>query len=293
MPTPLIPELAGHQLTVDVALRQPTVIRDRIAKLADSQLLMPHFFRSAGGPIEGGALAYTLLKYSDMFTTGDIEKRAPLTEYPLVQGVDPETKLALVEDYGASAEISDEEISRNNISRMDQITTQITNELTMKLDNRAMKAVADADIDEIAVANSWDDLVVVGAADDITPSAGRPTAHFAQAQELADLDQLGVVFDELLVHPTQARALRTAYVENLGKMLESAGLKMHVNARIPAGTAYLVQSSQPGIVGFEIPLTVRVIERPEKRGKLIQAFAVSIPVIDRPHAVKKLVGLGS
>ena len=35
MPNALIPELTGRRLTVDVALKQPNLIRNQIAKLAD------------------------------------------------------------------------------------------------------------------------------------------------------------------------------------------------------------------------------------------------------------------
>ncbi len=292
MPTPLLPELTGNTLTVDVALRQPTLIRDRIAQLADKQLLLPHLFHPFGGKIEGGGMLYTLLKYSDLFTSG-VEQRAPLTEYPIVSGVDPETKLATVADYGGAVEIAYEEILRNNISRLDQLTTQLVNEVTVKLDTVALAAVDAAGVESVAVAEPWDTLVLDGPATSITPSADRPTAHFAQAAELADLEQLGVVFDTLIVHPGEARSLRTAYADNLAKMLESAGLTMHVNARIASGTAYLTQSGMAGAVGFEAPLQVVVTDQPRNKSKLLQVFAVPAFAVDKPHAVKRLTGLAS
>lgn len=292
MPTPLLPELSGHTLTVDVALAQPTIIRDRIATLADDQLLLPHFFHPYGGNVQGGGMLYTLLKYSDLFTTG-VEKRAPLAEYPMVTGVDPETKLATVADYGGAVEIAYEEILRNNVSRLDQLTTQLVNEVTIKIDTVALAAVNAAGVESVAVDDPWDTLVLEGPEADLTASAARPTAHFAQAQELADLAQLGAVFDTLLVHPAQARALRTAYAANLQKMLESAGLTMHVNARINDGTAYLVKSGQAGVVGFESPLQVVVTDQPRNKSKLIQVFVVPAFGVDKPHNCIKLTGLAS
>lgn len=292
MPTPLLPELAGNALTVDVALAQPTIIRDRIATLADDQLLLPHFFRPYGGRIEGGGMLYTLLRYSDLFSAG-VEKRAPLTEYPIVTGVDPETKLAQVADYGGAVEIAYEEISRNNVSRLDQLTSQLVNEVTIKLDTVALAAVNASGVESVAVSAPWDALVLDGPEADLTPSADRPTAHFAQAQELADLAQLGTVFDRLLVHPSQARALRTAYADNLGKMLESAGLTMHVNARITDGTAYLVKTGETGVVGFEAPLSVVVTDQPRTKSKLLQVYVVPAFGVDKPHNTLKITGLAS
>lgn len=56
MTSPLIPALTGRQLTVDVALKQPTVIRNQIAKLADDQILLPKFFRQFGQQVQGGGM---------------------------------------------------------------------------------------------------------------------------------------------------------------------------------------------------------------------------------------------
>ena len=104
--------------------------------------------------------------------------------------------------------------------------------------------------------------MLVGPLDAITPSADRPTAHFAEAQELADLEELGITHDTLVVHPEQARQLRTAYAENLDDMLASAGFTggMFSNPRIPAGTAFVAQGGMVGTVGFEVPLTVEAYE---------------------------------
>jgi hypothetical protein len=236
MTNALIPELSGRRLTVDVALKQPTMIRDQIAKLADSQILLPKLFRQFGQPVQGGGLLYSVVQASDFFTS-DIEKRTPGAEYRVVEGVDPEPKLAAVEDWGGKFQITDEQRTRNDVSYFDQQVTQLSNTIARKLDTRAVAALQAASIAAVAVSNDWDGLVFVGPVDDLTPSADRPTAHLAQAQELADLEELGVRHDALLVHPSQARALRQAYADNLDAMLASAGLELVVNPRIPAGTA--------------------------------------------------------
>jgi hypothetical protein len=290
MPNALIPELDGRRLTVDTALQQPTVIRNQIAKLADDQILLPKLFRTFGAQVAGGGMLYSVVQACDFFTS-DVEKRSPRAEYRVVEGVDPEPKLAVVEDWGGKFQIGVEEIRRNDISYLDQQTTQLANTLARKLDVRAVDALEAGGIDAIAASASWDDLVTVGPLTDITESADRPTAHFAQAQEAADLDELGVVLDTLLVHPNQARALRVAYAENLGSMLESAGLTMFANPRIPAGTAYLVQGGQVGTIGFEFPLTLDTWEAKETRSWWVQGYVVPAFAVDRPYAAKKLTGL--
>ena len=95
------------------------------------------------------------------------------------------------------------------------------------------------------------------------------------------------------MHPSQARALREAYAENLGAMLDSAGLKMFSNPRIPAGTAYVCQGGMVGTVGFEAPLTVDVYDDRSTRSTWVQAYAVPAFAVDRPYAAKKITGLAA
>jgi hypothetical protein len=291
VPSPLIPAINANRISVDAALSQPSRIAARIAMLADKQLLLPKFLRPYGAPVQGGGLLYASLTVADMFTAGPIEKRAPGTEYRMVEGIDPETKLAAVEDWGSAVEIVDEAVIRNDTSRLDLVTTQLTNDLLHILDTRTIEVLEAASLGSVAVAEPWEDLVTVGPLDALTPSGDRPPAHFSQVQELADNEEMSVQLDTLVIGPTQARQLRTAYAENLAAMLSSAGLTMYVNPRVPAGTAYLAEGGQVGTVGFEVPLTVDVIPQPLQRKQIIRAYAVPAIAIDRPFACKKLVGL--
>ncbi|MDA4110188.1 major capsid protein [Mycolicibacterium holsaticum] len=294
MTSPLIPALSGRQLTVDVALRQPTIIRDRIARLADAQILLPKFFRTHGAKVEGGGLLYSVVQASDFFTT-DVEKRSPGAEYKVVEGVEPEPRLAVVEDWGGRFQVTDEQLSRNEVNYLDQQTTQLANTIARKLDTRAVAALAAANIATFTPAAGWDALTFVGPLDALTPSGDRPTAHFAEAQEMADLEELGVTHDTLLVHPEQARQLRTAYAEDLDDMLASAGYTegMFANPRIPAGTAFVAQGGMVGTVGFEAALTVEVYDDRSTRSKWVQAYAVPAFAVDRPFAAKKITGLSA
>ena len=292
MPNALIPELNGRQLTVDVALKTPMIIRAQIARLADDQILLPRFFRQFGTPVQGGGLLYSVVQASDYYTS-DVEKRSPGAEYKVVEGVDPEPRLAPVEDWGGKFQVTHEHILRNDVNYIDQQTTQLSNTIARKLDTRAVAALQAAAIGSLAPAAGWDDLVMVGPLDAITPSADRPTAHFAEAQELADLEELGITHDTLVVHPEQARQLRTAYAENLDDMLASAGFTggMFSNPRIPAGTAFVAQGGMVGTVGFEVPLTVDTWEDKATRSWWVQAYAVPAFASDRPYAAKKITGL--
>ncbi|GAA1681704.1 hypothetical protein MMUR_05460 [Mycolicibacterium murale] len=295
MPTisTLLPELSGRNLTVDTALKQPSILRARIAELADSQLLAPQFYHPLGGPVQGGAILYNILKASDLYTT-DVEKRAPGAEYKVVEGVDPETQMATVNDWGGKFQVTAEQIKRNVVSYLDQQTTQLANTLTAKLDAAAMAAVEAAiDSANSLTGHSWEALTFVGPLTDITPSDERPTADFSAAQLKSDLQELGVKHDLLVVHPNQAHRLRTAYGDQLQAMLTSAGLSMFSNPRVTTGAAYVLEKGGVGTIGFEEPLTVQSWEDKATRSWWVQAYAVPAFAVERPYAIKKITGLAA
>ncbi|MFN3003024.1 major capsid protein [Mycolicibacterium wolinskyi] len=294
MPSALVPELNGRVLSVDAALRQPSIIQAQIARLADEVLLLPKFLRQLGTPVTGGSILFHAVQASDFYSS-DVEMRTPGAEYRVVEGVDPTPQLAVVEDWGGKFFIGDEQITRNLANYLDQQTTQLANTIARKLDTRLMTEVAAAGIATLTPATGWGDLTFVGPLTDLTPSAARPTAHFAEVQEMADLEELGVTHDLLIVHP-EARQLRTAYAEDLDAMLESAGFTngMFANPRVPIGVAYTVQQDMVGTVGWESAgLVTEVIDDRHKRGKWVQAYAVPAMAIDRPYAAKKINGLSA
>lgn len=291
MANALIPELSGRRLTVDYVLKQPTSIRARIAQLADEQILLPKFFRTLGAQVTGGGMLYSVIQASDFFTS-DVEKRNARSEYRVVEGVDPEPKLAIVEDWGGKFQVGVEEITRNDVNYLDQQTTQLANTITRKLDVRAMAELNAAVTGANVVPGSdWSALVTVGPEADLTPSDERPTRDLSAAQLASDLQELGVKHDLLVVHPNEAHALRVAYGDKLQAMLDSAGVGLFANPRITAGTAWAVESGMVGTVGFEFPLTVDVWEDKPTRSWWVQAYVVPAFGVDRPFAAKKITGL--
>ncbi|OOL30779.1 hypothetical protein GQ85_17695 [Rhodococcus rhodochrous] len=286
----LIPQLNGRVLSVDTALKNPTLIRDRIARLADAQLLMPRFFTSLGQPVDGGGILYSVAKASDLYATG-VEKRSPGAEYAVVNGVDPEQKLATVEDFGGRFQVLDEQRLRSDVSYVDQQVTQLANTIVAKIDAAAMTAIAGAGVEDIASTAAWDAFIPDGA----TPSApaDRPTATLAQALEAFEDDALGVTPDTLLVAPAEARVLRTAYGKDLGDVLGSFGLTMVSNARLTPGAAYVLEAGAVGSVGFEVPLTTEVYDERSTRSQWVQSYAVPAFAVEKPYAAKRLTALAT
>jgi len=291
----LMPDLTGRKLSVDIALKQPSLIQARIARLLEDQLLVPKLLRQLGAPVTGGGLAYFLVHASDFYSS-DVSMRTPGAEYGVVEGVDPEPRMALVEDWGGKFQISDEQISRNQVNYLDQQTTQLANTISRKIDSRAVAKMTAAGIATFTPAAGWADLAFVGPLDAITPSADRPTAHWAEVQEMADLEELGVKHDLLIVSPEGAKQLKTAYGPDLDAALESAGFTngMFANPRVPAGIAWAVEQGAVGTIGWESAgLVVDVIDDRHTRSKWVQAYAVPAIAIDRPYAAKQITGLST
>ncbi|WP_206489223.1 major capsid protein [Rhodococcus sp. KRD162] len=294
MPNALIPELNGRRLTVDVALNQPSVLRNRIAALADPQLVLDKFFTSSGLRVEGGGILYSVIKASDFYTAADIERRTPGSEYTVVEGVNPEPRLAPVIDWGGKFQVLDEQIRRNDVSYVDQQTTQLTNTIVRKLNDAAITAVeASLGAENTLVGHNWTTVITTGPEANLTPNAGRPAADFADAQLAADLQELGIAHDLLVLHPNQARALKVAYGEDLAAVLESNGFTngMFSSPRIAAGTGYAVAKGQAGVVGFEEPLKVESYDDRSTRSKWVQGYCVPSMAVEKPYAIKKITGL--
>lgn len=290
----LVPELTQtRRVSVDFAVQQPSTIRNRIATLADDLIIISKFFRPYGAEVTGGGILYTMVTATDFFTS-DVEKRAPKSEYRVVEGSDPDPILALVEDYGGKFQVSDEQIIRNDVSYLDQQTIQLANTIARKLDVRALQAIgaiAGGLPGNTIVGNNWSTAKVVGPLAELTPSGSLPTADISAAQLAADLQEMGCRHDLLIVHPNQAHALRVAYADRLDEMLASAGVKLFASARLTPGTAWAVKSGDVGTVGFEKPLTVESWRDPATRAWWVQAFAVPAFAVDRPYNAKQLTKL--
>ncbi|TQR82817.1 hypothetical protein D8S82_30315 [Mycobacterium hodleri] len=291
----LMPDLTGRTLSVDIALKQPSLIQARIAKLLEEQLLVPKLLRQLGAPVTGGGLAFYLVHASDFYSS-DVSARVDGAEYGVVEGVDPEPRMALVEDWGGKFQITDAQISRNAVNYLDQQTTQLVNTISKKIDSRAVAKMAAAGIGMFTPATGWGSLKFVGPLDQLTESNDRPTAHWAEVQEMADLEELGVKHDLLIVHPEQAKQLKTAYGPDLDAALESAGFTngLFSNPRVPQGVAWTVEQGAVGTIGWESAgLVVDVIDDRHTRSKWVQAYAVPAIAIDRPYAAKQITGLST
>ncbi|AUN40917.1 major capsid protein [Tsukamurella tyrosinosolvens] len=287
----LLPTLSGRNVTVDAFLKNPMRITEQVAKLADHQLIAQHLFHTLGQPVEGGGVLWASIQSKDeLLAAGDVGPRSPGAEYSELQPVLPEPRLSQVEDYGATITLTEEDIRRNDLAKLDLATIQLANSITMKLDRRAFAALDD-EMDpalNLLAPAGWDTVTLDGASP--SPALSRPSAAIGAALRAFELDELGVVGDTLICHPDEAFNLRALYGENLQAMLDSLGLTMVSNPRATAGTALVVQAGECGVVAFEQPLTTRVIPNEKNRTVTVQTFCVPAYVPNHPRAARRITG---
>lgn len=292
MSSPLIPKLTGRQLTVDAALNTPTLITQRIAALTADQLVIDKFLSATGQKVEGGALLYTQAGTENLYTTRDVEERSPGTEYPVVMGERPEPKLSYAEDWGGKFWVTDEARERNNVSEFDDNVTQLANTIVRKINQRVIDAIENAITGNgVVPGHDWGNVITNGPLDALTPNHQRPAADWASAQLSADMDELGIVYDLLVLHPQEHAALKVAYGEDLAAVLASNGLSVFTSPRLAPGTGYAVEKGKGGIMAYEKPLNTTTWRSEERRITWVQSYAVPAIAVTNPLAIKKLTGL--
>ncbi|WP_030515516.1 major capsid protein [Nocardia sp. NRRL WC-3656] len=292
----LSPQINGRNLTVDYVLKTPNYITNRIAALAADQLVIDKFLAPSAQAVTGGAILFTPATAAEMYTSRDLEQRGPGDEYAIVNGDRPNPQLAPVEDWGGKFFVTDENRIRNNISDIDDSTTQLTNTIVRKINKRTIDAVESAIAklggSGVVPGHDWSNVITVGDPTTLTPNAARPAADWANAQLVANMEELGYKFDTLVLNPQEENSLRIAYGENLAAVLESAGITtVFATPRVTAGTGYVTQFGMAGVIGFELTLRTEAWRDEAKRGTWVQAYAVPAIAITRPSAVKKLTGL--
>ncbi|WOC12620.1 major capsid protein [Gordonia sp. MP11Mi] len=286
------PTTGNGTITFGVMMQNPLALTQPIRNLVERQSITTKFFRQHPGPIQGGAIQFNKVNLAEITVADDVEERSPGAEYRVTRPVDPDTRVAPVKDWGCSVLIYEEELRRGQQDYLQRVMQQATNTLVKQIDLAAMTALNVATTDEQIEGHDWSQLMFVGPADSLTPSAERPTADISFAQLAADLQQLDVAHDTLVVNPQEAHHLRTAYGPDLTGALASAGITdMTVNRLVEPGTAWTTQAGEAGYIGFEEAITVRAVEHANRRTLELVCYVVPAFAVSNPAATKLLTGL--
>lgn len=286
------PTLSGNILTVDMALTQPTRITRRIMDLTLQKFIVDRIF-STGGSVSGGSVVYDQATTNELYTDREVERVMPGDEFPVVGSQRPTPKVALVEKWGGKFFITDEARARNDIAFFNNQVTQLSNTIVRRVNTNAVVAL-EAAITALSGAgtfagHNWGTVVTGGSSQ--TNNSGWPAADIAQAQYLADVDELGVSYDLWLVNPKQKLQLAITYGPNLDEVLASMGIEMFASNRITNGTAYAVARGQVGEIRVEKALGTETWREEATQRNWVQSDVRPVMYVTNPYSIKKVTGL--
>lgn len=286
------PTLSGFTITVDTMLQQPTRITRILADLTLQRFIMDRLFTSAGG-VTGGAVVYDMATVNEIYPTRDVEQVAPGAEIPLITSARRSPNVALVQKWGGKTFITDEAKDRNLSTFFSNELKKLGNVIVRKLNQRAMDVLAAAITANggasTFVGHNWQTIIVGGS----TPTNvnAMPGADFSRAQLLADVAELGINYNLLLLNPQEAAQLSLVYADRLGDILRSYGLTVYVSNRVTAGTGYLVQQGELGEIRIEKPLGTETWREPGTERTMVQSTVRPVMYVTNPFAVMQITGL--
>lgn len=290
------PVISGTDITVDLMLQQPTRVTTFLMDLTLQRFILDRIFTSAGG-VSGGAVVYDILQANDLYTTGPIGGPIrPATEFPVVTSIRRVPSVAEVEKYGGKYWFSDEARDRNDINAFRNENVRLGNTIVKKLNTRGVEvleaAIAANGGQSTFAGHDWSAAVPPGVGNLSTLPSVAPGADFANAQLLADIQELGIRFNIFLTSPTNLNELRLYYQGSLAQMLDDNGIdEVYATNRITTGTGYFIAEGQVGEMRIEKPLGTESWREPENERTWVQASVRPVMFVNNPFAVMKVTGL--
>ena len=107
----------------------------------------------------------------------------------------------------------------------------------------------------------------------------------------AEVEEMGVVYDLIIMNPTEYFQLATIYGASLNDLLSSLGFDIFVTNRVAAGSAYVVAQGQVGEMRIEAPLETETWYEEKTQRFWTQTSVRPLWFVDNSFAVLKLTGL--
>jgi hypothetical protein len=285
------PTITGTTMTVDSATKSPTRITRTLMDLTLQRFFADLVFTNAGG-VTGGAVVYDEVISNDLYLDRDIQRVAPGDEFPIVTSQRRGPKVAEVEKWGGKFFVTVEARDRNDVSVFTRHVRQLANTIVRKINQRAvevLEAAVQASPNRLVTGVSWGSVVTGGAS--TSNSNLWPGYDFAKAQNQAETEELGIVYDLWLLNPAEYLQLTRIYGPDLDALLSSIGISIFVTNRITAGTAYVIASGQVGQMRVEQPLATEQWYESETQRFWTQSSVRPLMFVDNRVGVLKFTGL--
>lgn len=286
---------AFGNLTVDMMLQQPVRITRMIMDLTLQRFIADRIFAGGGG-VTGGAVIYDTVAANEIYLdpARSIERVAPGAEFPIVSSQRRVPLVAVPEKWGGKVPLTYEARDRNDRRAFVNEIRRLANTIVKQINARCIETVeaaVTANSYMTYVGHSWSALVPAGA----TPTAPASTAvgDVALAQLKADVDELGIVYDSILVHPNQLYSLMLYFGQgNVNAAMASLGITdVYASNRVTAGTAYVYARQQVGELRMEQPLATETWVDNGEQVVWTQSSVRPLMFVDNTYAIRKITGL--
>lgn len=285
------PVLNGNEITVDLMLQQPTRITRMLMDLTLQRFFVDRVFTNAGG-VTGGAVIYDQATVNEIYADRDVQRVAPLSQFPVITSQRRAPGVAEVEKWGGKFPTSYEAKDRNQATVFTNEMRRLANTIVRKINQRGIDvletAIATTGGASTFLGNNWATAIPNGNAP--TAPSLTPGADFAKAQMLADIQEIGVVFDGLIWNPTDKEQFILFYGQNNWReVLAGYGITEDwVTNRCPVKVQYVYAAGQVGEMRVEQPLATKTWEDPEIEGWWTQSSVRPVMFVTNPYAVYKI-----
>lgn len=289
------PSVSGSNITVDMMLNQPKRVTRALLDMSLQRFIMDLFFAPTDGG-DAGAVVYDQQTANELYPLRDVERIAPGSSYPNITGEEGTPLVAVMEKWGGKFPVTDEARKRNRIQSLRNRITKLSNGLVRKMNQRAI-AELDASIaatgQVYSSPNNWGTVVTAGTG--ASSAAAYPAADLANAQMLAEQQELGVELNVLAVNPQQAASLRILYGSTgLTDMLGDMGITTMVSSnRVAPGEAYMGAQGGVGELALEQALATKTYRDEDHDRDFVKASVILVPYVTNPYSVVKLTSLNA
>lgn len=289
------PSISGTDLTVDLALQQPTRITRTIEDLTLQKFLVDKVFTN-GGSVSGGAVLYDIAEENELYLSREVEPIAPGGEYPIVDGVRRAPAIAEVEKWGGKMFITDEARDRNEAALFARKLRQLGNTIVRRNNTNTM-AILDAAVTKYSrtlEGNNWQTVKTAGS--EASTASKYPLADLAHVTAQAEIDEKGIEFNLLILNPQELQALITIYggFGGFKQVLKDLNYDYFVSNRQTAGKAKVVAAGQPGQYRVEQPITTvtyRSGDGEDTDRTWVKSSVRPAQFVDNPYAIVELTKL--
>lgn len=288
------PTVSGSEITLDAYSKQPTRVTRLIADLTLQRFILDKLYTRAGS-VSGGAVLYDVVTENDLYAIRDVEIVEPGEEFPIINSARLAPMVATPKKWGAKWYATDEAIERNDAAAFVNQARKAANTIVRKTNQYAI-AVAQAAIvanGRTMTGNSWSAAVANGSTP--TASGATPFGNLAAAQKQAEVEELGIVYDTVLLNPNEWLSLTNFGQFDTGKLsqtLNGVGVTdYYVSNRVTAGTAILVGAGMAGEYRVEKPLSTETWREQATQKNWWQTDTRPVCYITNPLALLQITGI--